>query len=268
MADALGDRMKAYEALAATRLMSKLPTLARVDGRCFRKFTKGFKKPYDVQMVHAMTATMLQLIRDTHALLGFAYSDEITLVWYYPEPQSQMLFDGKVQKLTSVIAGLATAAFIRDIWAQGEHTARINLMPHFDCRIWQVPNLQEAANVFLWRQDDAVRNSITSAAQTLYSHKELNGKSGADKQEMLFAKGVNWNDYPAFFKRGQFVFPETVERCLTEEERLRIPEAHRPSADERFLRTEMKLRDIDLRKCEDKVEALFGQVLNPREEKP
>ena len=45
---------------------------------------------------------------------------------------------------------------------------------------------------------------------------------------MLFEKGVNWNDYPASFKRGTFVMREKVLRELSKEELERIPEAHRP----------------------------------------
>ena len=43
------------------------------------------------------------------------------------------------------------------------------------------------------------------AASSVYSHKELEGKSGSDKQEMLFQKNINWNDYATKFKRGSVI---------------------------------------------------------------
>lgn len=47
------------------------------------------------------------------------------------------------------------------------------------------------------------------AASSVYSHKELQNKNGAEKQEMLFKKGINFNDYPTFFKRGSYIQRKT-----------------------------------------------------------
>ena len=48
-------------------------------------------------------------------------------------------------------------------------------------------------------------------------------------QEMLFQKGINWNDYPAFFKRGTFLQRRRVFKALDAETLARIPEKHRPA---------------------------------------
>jgi tRNA(His) 5'-end guanylyltransferase len=126
----------------------------------------------------------------------------------------------------SVVAGLATARFVQLV---AEHLpAKAGLLPHFDCRAWQVPSRAEAIDVFVWREADAVKNSITMAAGALYSDRELHGQHSAQKQELLFARGVNWNDYPAFFKRGTYLGRCAAELPLTEDERARIPEGHRP----------------------------------------
>jgi tRNA(His) guanylyltransferase len=66
-------------------------------------------------------------------------------------------------------------------------------------------------NYFIWRQQDATRNSISSVAQSLYSHRELEKKSSAEKQEMIFQKGINWNDYSSREKRGGIVEKVTIE---------------------------------------------------------
>jgi tRNA(His) 5'-end guanylyltransferase len=69
------------------------------------------------------------------------------------------------------------------------------------------------------------------AARSAYAHKGLAGKNGAQMQEMLFAKGINFNDYPPFFERGTFIRREATARQLADDEILAIPERHRPVPD-------------------------------------
>lgn len=65
----------------------------------------------------------------------------------------------------------------------------------------------------LWRQRDAVRNSISMAAQAHFSHKRLHGVNGGGMQELLFTEaGINWNDYPDGCKRGRVTVRRTGER--------------------------------------------------------
>ena len=71
----------------------------------------------------------------------------------------------------------------------------------FDSRAFNLPR-EEVANYFLWRQNDAVKNSIASTGQKYFSAKQLNGKNGIQIKEMLLEKGINWEDYPKVFKRG------------------------------------------------------------------
>lgn len=214
MKDSLGDRMKGYEALTEQRLMPLLPTLARVDGRCFSSFTQGLCRPYDVGLAHAMHETSLQLAKETNASVVYTQSDEITLAWYSPDPQSQIWFDLRHSKMVSQIAAQATLHFYRACQKHLPETYTERL-PTFDGRVWQVPTLAEACNAFIWREWDATKNSITMAARSLYSHNELEGKSSAEKQEMLFQRGVNWNDYPVHFKRGFYLQRRKVVRSYT-----------------------------------------------------
>lgn len=235
--DSLGDRMKEYERRETDRaFLPMLPIYARIDGRCFSGFTRGMERPYDESMAAAMIATTRHLIEKTHARIGYTQSDEISLVWLTEDPKSEIFFRGKVQKMASVLASLATAAFTRAL-LDGPLATYAERLPHFDARVFQLPTKTEAANAMLWRELDATKNAISMAACHYYSPKELHGKSGAEKQEMLFAKGVNFNDYPAFFKRGTFLQRVTGQRELTEEERERIPEAHRPPAGQWVIRS-------------------------------
>lgn len=260
MSDGLGDRCKAYEqAEAGHSAMRCLPLLARLDGRAFHTFTRGLRRPYDEAMSRSMIETARQLVGKTHAAVGYTQSDEITLAWHQPGEHSQLMFNGRFQKLASVLAGLASVAFYKEI-AQ-RLPSKAGELPHFDCRVWQVPTIRDAIDVFIWREDDATKNSIAMAAQSVCSHKELHGKHTGDMQEMLHDKGINWNDYPAFFKRGTYLQRKTSPRTLTEVERIRIPEAHRPESDATFERSEVVELDMPpIRRIPpgDRVAALFG----------
>ena len=223
--DALGDRMKLYEQLeAGRRLIPLLPVLARIDGRAFHQFTRGMDRPFDIGLHSCMVATTIGLVRETGACMGYTQSDEITLAWHSQSPKSQIWFDGRVAKMTSQLAAQATLMFYQHIRTVRPLYAHRN--PTFDARVWTVPNRAEGANVFLWREWDATKNSISMAAQALYSHHELMGKSGSEKQDMLMAKGVNWNAYPSPFKRGTYVQRRTENRRFTPAELDSLPPKH------------------------------------------
>ena len=223
--DAFGDRMKSYEAeTEGPRLDVMKPIYARIDGRSFSKFTRGFERPYDQRMSDAMIETMKGLVERTHARLGYTQSDEISLVYLAETAESDVLFNGRVLKLTSVLAGLATALFTAAI--PEEWRPR---MPHFDCRVCQMPTRIEAANMFLWRWKDATKNAISMVAQANFSPKQLHGKHGGEMVDMLRAKGVDFDSMPAFFRRGTFGRRVAEWRHLTPEELSVIPEKHRPT---------------------------------------
>jgi tRNA(His) guanylyltransferase len=260
--DALGDRMKQIEAQeTARRFLPSLLVYARIDGRGFSKFTKGMSRPYDQRMSAAMTSTTKILVEETHATIGFVQSDEISLVWT-PNDGAHAWFDGKIMKMCSVLAGLTTAAFARSIMQEfGEEHGMLLLhkLPHFDARVINMPSQMEAANMLLWRNLDATKNAISMAASHHYGHKELQGKSGADKQEMLWQKGQNFNSYPYFFKRGTWVRREAEQRSLTEKELARIPEKHQPRVGELVTRNKVVHFDLPpLSKIRNRVEVLFG----------
>jgi tRNA(His) guanylyltransferase len=73
---------------------------------------------------------------------------------------------------------------------------------HFDSRVWTIPDLIEVENYFIWRQQDASKNSVQMVARSHYSHKELTGRNLPELHDMIHAKGDNWNDYPVGFKAG------------------------------------------------------------------
>lgn len=221
----IDDRMKMYEGIeAGRRFMPLVPVVARIDGKCFSKFTKGLKRPYDDRFSALMVAVTHNLVEETGACMGYTQSDEITLVWYSDSIKSQIFFDGRIQKMVSVLAGMATAHFTALM--PDMLPAKKGELPTFDCRVWTVPTLVEGANVFVWREQDATRNSIQMAASELYSEKQLFKKKTDEMQEMMVLKGVNWNEYPVFFKRGTYVQRRKVRRKFTTTELSRLPVKH------------------------------------------
>ncbi len=250
--------MKEYEAFECSRrFLPMLPIYARLDGRGFSRFTHDFDRPYERRMSIAMVETAKALVEATHARIGYTQSDEISLVWLADDYNSEVFFASKIMKMTSVLAGLATASFM---W-QFHHLA--DRCPHFDCRVIQLPNQTEAANMFLWRELDATKNAISMAARSVYSHKQLDHKNSSEMQEMLFQKGINFNDYPSFFKRGTFVRRTTIVREFTPEELTLIPESHRPSPGTTFARSHIVELDMPKFNTVDNREAVIFDRAEP-----
>lgn len=195
----LGDRMKDYERLSATRLMPKVPVLLRIDGKAFHTLTKDLGKPWDFEFVQLMQNTTKSLCENIQGcVLGYVQSDEISLLLTdWRKFASTGYFDYKIQKLVSVVASMATAYFNANmVWE--------NKLGVFDCRAWNLP-LHEINNYFTWRQQDASRNSVQMLARNHFSHKECHGKNNSQLQDMLMTKGVNWNDTAIDLKRGACV---------------------------------------------------------------
>ena len=238
--DALGDRLKAYEAQeTARKLIPGVPVYARIDGRGFSKFTRGMERPYDTRMTQAMIHATKILVDKCHATVGYTSSDEISLGWTSMDHNSPVIFDGKLHKLHSVLASLATIAFVQGIQAHFEDAQPwLDRMPHFDARVFNVPNLQELANCFLWRNLDCLKNSVTQAAQELYSHNELQNKNTTDKISMIADKGIDWEThYDANFRLGTFVRKRKTIQDFNPVAWALIPLVHRPPIDQMIIRS-------------------------------
>jgi tRNA(His) 5'-end guanylyltransferase len=195
-------------------------------------------------MSSLMVATTKELVEESGACIGYTQSDEISLVFYSPSYDSQVFFNGRKQKMVSVLAAMCSVTF-NDLY-RGHFGSDANSLALFDCRAWQVPSLVEAANALLWREQDATKNAISMAARHYYSHKSLHGKSGKEMQELLFQKGINFNDYPAFFKRGTFVRREVKVRKFSTKELCCLPEKHaaRKNPDLMVERTDVVVMDM------------------------
>jgi len=230
MKDSLGDRMKGYyEARTQSFLPRRTNSMIRLDGKAFHTYTKGFKRPYDLGLMHVMDNTAIALCeRIQGAKMAFVQSDEISIIMTdYDDQQTDAWFDGNVQKITSISASIATAAFNNGMYLDEEILANMDKVAYFDSRVFTLPSQIEVVNCFLWRQQDATRNSVSMAAQSMFSHKELHKKNTSEMHEMMFQKGVNWNDYPVGFKRGRAIVKETYLHSGRNKKTGEMAETHR-----------------------------------------
>jgi tRNA(His) 5'-end guanylyltransferase len=209
-----------YESRSRTYLTRRTPIIIRLDGKAFHTYTRGLDKPFDEGLIEDMQQTAIYLCQNIQgAKCAYVQSDEISiLVTDYDTLTTDAWFNYEVQKMTSISASITTGKFnqLRTYRVLGNsddelttcwNISQINLA-NFDSCVFNIPK-EEVANYFLARQKDAVKNSISMLAQSLYSHKELNLKNTNQMQEMCFKKGCNWNDLPFEQKRGSFIIKNT-----------------------------------------------------------
>jgi tRNA(His) 5'-end guanylyltransferase len=213
--DPLGDRMKAdYENRTRYYLPRRTYTLVRVDGKAFHQYTKACARPYDRDLMADMDGAALALCQNIeNARLAFVQSDEISvLLTDFATPQSEAWFDGNLQKICSLSAAIATAYFNN---ARSIRRGSGGSVALFDSRVWTIPQQVEVYNYFLWRQQDAARNSLSMTAQAHFPHERLQGLGSAEMHELLWKeKQINWNDLPAGFKRGRVVERVIVSKAV------------------------------------------------------
>jgi tRNA(His) guanylyltransferase len=240
--DFFGDRMKAYErAYTSAHVPIDQILCVRIDGKGFSKFTKDFKKPFDDRLGGVMVSTMMNLVKETHASIGYTSSDEITLIYTPKEKASEYIFGGKVSKINSILASMATYYFNYDLAA----CVKVDKPAFFDCRAWAVPDLIEASNVLLWRVQDARKNSVSSLFRWVVGHSRMHGLSGEEMKTLLKSHYfTDWDELPNKYKYGTYAKPVTVESYLSQEELMKIPEHKRPEAEVLVKRT--KIQELDL----------------------
>lgn len=192
--------------------------------------------------------------------LAIRKSDEISLFWMKDSKGGDIFFDGKAQKMTSILAALATAKFVSIATRTWPELCERNL-PVFDCRVCSLPDLKTCADMFMWRVIDARRNSVNMLAGTHFSHKKLMGVSTRDRLRMLEAEGVSWQELPLSLKEGSWMRRVVRDVTLSPEERASIPKAHRPPEDALFKRASIEMIDMPpFQSVANKQDVLMGRA--------
>lgn len=196
LVDPIGDRMKDYERASRPVFPRRIPLIIRVDGKAFHTLTRHCDRPFDAALMASMDHVAVSLCAEIQgAQIAFVQSDEVSiLVHGYKTIHTQPWLSNEMQKMCSVSASIATRSF-NAISSIGRAC--------FDSRVFAIPE-NDVCNYFIWRQQDATRNSIQMCARALFSDKQCHGKTCDELQEMLFqTHGINWNDLPNSQKRGR-----------------------------------------------------------------
>ena len=199
--DDLDAQMRVYETATDHCVLPGIYSVARLDGRNFTTLTKErakFEAPFDTRFRDMMIETAKHLMNcGFKVIYAYTESDEISLLFDIDID----LFGRKERKYNSVLAGEASAQF----------SLLYNDIGVFDCRICQLPNKRTVADYFRWRSEDAHRNALNAHCYWMLRKENLSQKEAtnyiehktvADKNELLFTNGINFNDLPNRQKRG------------------------------------------------------------------
>ncbi len=241
--ETLGNWCKWLEKNFSNEIMiPTLPVIIRLDGNNFHNWTKGLERPFDKKLTELMVETTKFLVQETNAVVGYTQSDEITLILYSDNRKSSVYNGGKKQKIVSKLTAKCVNFFNEK---RRELLPTHNKIAVFDCRIYQTPTLHDACIQLLWRENDVVKNSISSLAQSLFSHKELQNLNGSELQDkMMIEKGVNWNSLDTRLKRGTYIKRIKTSKPFTTEELKELSPLHQAHKNpnliiERFIIKEM-----------------------------
>lgn len=209
----LKEKYNYYRNLTDYRLLPNGYIMVMLDGRSFsKKIKNNFKRPFDETFINLMNETAKYVCEKVSGCkLAYVQSDEINLV-LYDDFEKDPFFGNRLCKLQSIIASIATSKFnqLAIIEALKDNNCHkddvINMIANsslyeFDCKVWNVPNVNDAFAGILYRQNDCVRNSKEAVAQNYFSHKTLHGKKTEEQIELVKEFfGVNWYNY---FTRGE-----------------------------------------------------------------
>ncbi len=201
-------RMRAGECYHSLRVPPGAWIIVRVDGRSFSRLTeRRAEKPFDPAFHGHMVAAAQGLLETLHARYVYTESDEISALL----PRDTGLFDREVEKLCSVSAARAAATV----------SVALGEVVEFDSRVWVGGRDEDVVDYFRWRQADATRCGLnTTCYWTLRNAgksvrdatRALERATVAEKNELLFQHGVNFNRLPAWQRRGTGVYWERFER--------------------------------------------------------
>jgi tRNA(His) 5'-end guanylyltransferase len=207
--DDLDKQMRVYETAADYCVLPEIYMVARLDGRNFTTLTKEkakFEAPFDTRFRDMMIETTKHLMNCGFKVkYGYTESDEISLLFDIDID----IFNRKLRKYDSVLAGEASAKF----------SLMFNDIAVFDCRICQLPNKKTVVDYFRWRSEDAHRNALNAHCYWMLHKNNYDKKTAtqyvehktiAEKNELLFKGGINFNDLPSWQKRGTGFYWEKI----------------------------------------------------------
>jgi tRNA(His) 5'-end guanylyltransferase len=206
----LKDRIDSYQEASDYKLLNRIPIVIAINGRAFSKATSLLDKPYCPKFAECILSTMMKICTEVEgALFSYQYNDEIIVIARNDQSQeTSPWYDNKIQKIASVTASLATLHFNKCASA-----VDLNLMgdPVFLSQVFAVPNIGEAVNAIIHKQQQNFHVSIQAACfyGLLKKYDKntikdmLSGLSIDEKIDLLAQEcSIDFNEYPLVFRRG------------------------------------------------------------------
>lgn len=197
----LGDRMKSYERVYDSTLTPNSCLFVRVDGKAFHSFTRHCVKPFDHDVIEAMVKAACDTAEQMQGFKGaYVQSDECTfMLTDFDSHNTEGWFGYRLNKIVSITAAYYTAYFNRHY-----PVSDAGAPPVFDARAFIVPR-DDAANMFVWRQRDWHRNSLTMLAQAHFTPRRLHKVNAAGMRQLLADIDVSWDDLKPVEREGTFI---------------------------------------------------------------
>ena len=258
----LGDWCKWLEKnFSPETMIPTLPVIIRLDGNNFHTWTKGLERPYDLKLTELMVETTKFLVKETNAVVGYTQSDEITLILYSFDRKSSIYNDGKKQKILSKLTGKCVNFFNEK---RKELLPKHNKIAVFDCRIYQTPTLHDACVQLLWRENDAIKNSIQMLGHSQYSEKQLFKLNTSEIQDkLMLEKGINWNDLETKLKRGTYVKRIKTSKPFSADELKTLPKMHQAHKNPNLIIERSIVKEIEypiFSKITNQIDVIFNDA--------
>lgn len=195
--------MKEFEVYSSIKVPKNSKIIIRLDGRSFHSLARDLNltKPYDENFYKVISLVCRDLFEEFSPVFVYTFSDEISLLF------DKIPFDGRIEKLNSVIASFTSSSFVI------HYGVDFKKPPAFDSRIIPISD-DYILKYFKWRQDESWRNCVNSHGISYFKSKysnnvandKISGMSLSDIHELLFENGINLNDVETYKKRGMAIY--------------------------------------------------------------
>ncbi len=216
-AEEMSRRMMDSQALYEMTLPAGRPFVVRLDGVSFKRYTARMDKPFDGRLTSSLQLTTRDLMAKFGARTAFCQSDEISLLFGEEPLPTAMFYGGRIQKIASILAGMASVRFNWHMAQQDWTGAPTEVLEGlseasavFDARAFSLANHRLAMEALYWRHAlDGRRNAVNMVANKYYTAREMHRVSLGDLIARLASeRAVNvYADHPpsamygTFFKR-------------------------------------------------------------------
>jgi len=206
----LKDRIDDFSNRATYKLLPKLPVIITINGRAFNKLTALLDKPFSALLAKCFAFTLGELAKEIDGtVFGYHHNDEIVIITRNDQTlDTQPWYNNDIQKLASVVSSIATLHF--NNFANANNIEIGNAT--FHSKIYTVPNITEAINVLICKQQQVFQSSIYYACfygllgksldkndiQEMLANTSIDDKINLLKDEC----GIDYNTLPWAFRRG------------------------------------------------------------------